>query len=138
MSVYKMSYPILYLMVICGSTTSMCLQTACSLLQLAKWSMPGKAAERARSKTRPRIGGCSAARGWVLAKLPSVHGHGQLLSTPSRIPIDTAAPVGRELFIQQAGRLATGQLMILPLQWDTLSLSIVTFDGEDRFIVSRG
>ena len=46
-------------------------------------------------------------------------------------------PLG-ELFIQQAGRLATGQLMILPLQWDTLSLSTVTLEGEDRFIGSRG
>ena len=36
------------------------------------------------------VGGCS--------KLPSVHGHGQLLSTPSRIPIDTAAPVGSTVY----------------------------------------
>ena len=38
------------------------------------------------------VGGCS--------KLPSVHGHGQLLSTPSRIPIDTAAPIciGRTVY----------------------------------------
>ena len=42
-----------------------------------------------------------------------------------------------ELFIQQADRLATGQLMILPLQWDTLSLSAVTLEGEDRYIGSH-
>ena len=58
-----------------------------------------ESAGESSGKTRPRTVGCSClARGWLLAKLPSVHGHGQLLSTPSRIPIDTAAPVGRSVY----------------------------------------
>ena len=60
-----------------------------------------ESAGESSGKTRPRIGGCSCS--WVaalLAKLPSVHGHGLLLSTPSRIPIDTAAPIciGRTVY----------------------------------------
>ena len=71
---------------------------------------------------------------WVLAKLPSVHhGHGQLWSTPSRIPIDTAAPIGRTVYPTDRPS-CTGQLMILPLQWDTLSLLAVRLEGEDRCI----
>ena len=60
-----------------------------------------ESAGESSGKTRPRTVGCSClARGWLLAKLPSVHGHGQLLSTPSRIPIDTAAPIciGRTVY----------------------------------------
>ena len=121
--------PMLYLMVICSSTTSMCLQTACSLLQLAKWSLPGKAVER-------RGRGSVLARGWVLAKLPSVHGHGQLLSTPSRIPIDTAAPIWRTVY--PTGRPSCDWAADdITLQWDTLSLSAVTLEGKDRYIRSQ-
>ena len=42
----------------------MCLQTACSLLQLAKWSLPGKAVERRGRGPLGAlvllVGGCSA------------------------------------------------------------------------------
>ena len=135
MSVYKMSYPILYLMVICGLTTSMCLQTACSLLQLAKWSLPGKAEERrGRGSVGALVllvGGCS--RNYhpftvTACSCPRPPG--------SRLTLQRPFALG-ELFIHQTGRLATGQLMILPPQWDTLSLSAVTLEGEDRYIRSQ-
>ena len=42
----------------------------------------------------------------------------------SRLTLQRPFALG-ELFIHQTGRLATGQLMILPPQWDTLSLSAV-------------
>ena len=98
-----------------------------------------ESAGESSGKTRPRIGGCSCSwEGGCSRNYHPVTVTASSCPRPpgSRLTLQRPFALG-ELFIHQTGPLATGQLMILPPQWDTLSLSAVTLEGEDRYIRSQ-